>query len=147
VGGTFPFPLYQKWIEQYGRSHPGVQLQYVPAGSAEGIHQASQGMSDFGGSDVPLTDEELAKASTKLLLLPSVLGGVVPIYNLPGITQELRFTPEVLAGIYLGTIRKWNDPAITGINSGCLLPDRPIEVIYRAIPVARATFGLSICPR
>ena len=100
VGGTFPFPIYQKWIDEYGRSHPGVHFQYVPAGSAEGIDQASNGMSDFGGSDVPLTDRELAAAPTKLLLLPSVLGGVVAIYNLPGITQELRFTPEMLAGIY-----------------------------------------------
>jgi phosphate transport system substrate-binding protein len=90
-------------------------------------------MSDFGGSDAPLTDEELAKARPNCFL-PSVLGGVVPIYNLPGITRELRFTPEVLAGIYLGTIRNWNDPAITGINPGSSLPDRCIEVIYRGDP-------------
>ncbi len=134
VGGTFPLPIYTKWFEEYRTLHRGVRFRYFPAGSAEGIHQASNGMSHFGGSDVPLTDEELAKAPTKLLLLPSVLGGVVPIYNLPGITRELRFTPEVLAGIYLGTIHNWNDPSITGINPGSSLPDRRIEVLYRGDP-------------
>jgi phosphate transport system substrate-binding protein len=134
VGGTFPLPIYTKWFEEYRALHRGVRFRYLPAGSAEGIHQASNGMSDFGGSDVPLTDEELAKAPTKLLLLPSVLGGVVPIYNLPGITRELRFTPDVLAGIYLGTIRNWNDTAIAEINPGSSMPHRRIEVIYRGDP-------------
>ena len=134
VGGTFPLAIYQQWIEQYGRSHPGVQLRYVPLGSTEGIHQASDGNCDFGGSDAPPTDEELAKVPNKLLVLPSVVVGIVPIYNLPGITHELRFTPEMLAGIYLGTIRRWNDPAITVINPESSMPNRPIAVIYRGEP-------------
>jgi phosphate transport system substrate-binding protein len=96
VGGTFALPIYTKWFAEYGTSNGGVQVHYLPRGSAEGISNVSSGSCDFGGSEVPMNDEELAKAPTKLLLLPSVVGGVVPIYNLPGIRQELRFTSEVL---------------------------------------------------
>ena len=117
VGGTFPLPIHAKWFREYGTSNAGVQFPYLPRGSAEGISNVSNGRSDFGGSDVPMNDEELAKPPTKLLQLPSVVGAVVPIYNLPGIRQELRFTCEVLAGIYLGTIRNWNDPAIAFYKS------------------------------
>lgn len=134
VGGTFALPIYTKWFAEYGTSNGGVQFHYLPRGSAEGISNASSGSIDFGGSDVPMNDEELAKAPTKLLLLPSVVGGVVPIYNLPGIRQEVRFTSEVLAGIYLGTIRNWNDPAIAAINPGVSLPHQRIEVFYRGDP-------------
>jgi ABC-type phosphate transport system substrate-binding protein len=134
VGGTFPLPIYAKWFAEYGTSNAGVQFHYLPRGSAEGISNVSNGRSDFGGSDVPTNDEELAKAPTKLLQLPSVVGAVVPIYNLPGIRQELRFTCEVLAGIYLGTVRNWNDPAIASINPGVSLPHQPIEVFYRGDP-------------
>jgi len=131
VGGTFPAPIYTRWFEEYGRTHRSVHLHYLAAGSIEGVRQTSDGASDFGGTDVPVTSDELAKASTKMLLLPSVLGGVVPIYNLPGITKELRFTPEVLAGIYLGTLRGWDDPAIAAANPGVTLPNQRIDVIYR----------------
>jgi phosphate transport system substrate-binding protein len=134
VGGTFPLPIYAKWFAEYGTSNAGVQFHYLPRGSAEGISNVSNGRSDFGGSDVPMNDEELAKAPTKLLQLPSVVGAVVPIYNLPGIRQELRFTCEVLAGIYLGTIRNWNDPAIASINPGVSLPHQRIEVFYCGDP-------------
>jgi phosphate transport system substrate-binding protein len=134
VGGTFPLPIYSKWFEEYGKLHRGAHFRYLAWGSGEGVRQTSKGASDFGGSDVPMTDEELAKAPTKLLLLPSVLGGVVPIYNLPGVTQKLRFTPEALAGIYLGTIRNWNDPAIAESNPESSLPSQHIEVIYRGDP-------------
>jgi phosphate transport system substrate-binding protein len=134
VGGTFALPIYTKWFAEYRTSNGGVQFHYLPRGSAEGISNVSSGGADFGGSEVPMNDEELAKAPTKLLLLPSVVGGVVPIYNLPSIRQELRFTSEVLAGIYLGTIRNWNDPAMAAINPGVSLPHQRIEVFYRGDP-------------
>jgi ABC-type phosphate transport system substrate-binding protein len=97
--------IYTRWFGEYGTSNGGVQFHHLPRGSAEGNSMVSSGSTDFGGSEVPPNDEELPKIPTKLLLLPSVVGGVVPIYNLPGIRQELRITSEVLAGIYLGTIR------------------------------------------
>jgi phosphate transport system substrate-binding protein len=134
VGGTFALPIYTKWFAEYGRSYSGVKFHYLPRGSAEGISNVSSGSTDFGGSDVPMNDEQLAEAPTKLLLLPSVVGAVVPIYNLPGIRQELRFTSEVLARIYLGTIRNWSDPAIAATNPGGSLPHQRIEVFYRADP-------------
>jgi len=114
--------------------HPEVEVRYFPSGSSEGIRQTSDGAADFGATDAPMTDEQLAAAKRKLLHFPTVVGAVVPIYNLPGITQELRFTPEALAGIYLGTITKWDDPAIAMSNSGLLLPDQNIAVVHRGDP-------------
>jgi phosphate transport system substrate-binding protein len=134
VGGTFALPIHTKWFAEYGTANGGVRFHYLPRGSAEGISNASSGSSDFGSSEAPINDEQLAKAPTTLLLLPSVVGGVVPIYNLPGIRQELRFTSEVLARIYLGTIRDWNDPAIAAINPGVSLPHQRIAVFYRGDP-------------
>lgn len=122
VGGTFPYPLYSRWITEYAKLYPGTDIRYLPAGSSEGMRQASNGMADFGATDAPMTDQELAGAKKKLVHLPAVIGAVVPIYNLPGVTQDLRFTAAALAGIYLGNILKWNDPGDRGVQSRCFAP-------------------------
>jgi phosphate transport system substrate-binding protein len=109
-----------------------VQINYQSLGSGAGIRQVLSGTVDFGASDSPMTDEQLAQAKTKILHIPSVLGAVVPAYNLPGISAEIKFTPEVLAGIFLGKIQKWNDPALIQANPGVKFPDKPIVVIYRS---------------
>jgi phosphate transport system substrate-binding protein len=134
VGGTFPLPLYSRWITEYGRLHPATEIRYMPAGSSEGIRQTAIGTADFGATDAPMTDVELAGAKRKLLHLPSVIGAVVPIYNLPGTTRDLRFTPEALAGIYLGKIAKWNDPVVAACNPDVRLPDENIVVVHRGDP-------------
>lgn len=131
VGGTFPFPLYSRWIKEYAKLHPGIDVRYLPAGSEEGIRQASNGTADFGASDAPMTGEQRSAARKKVLHLPTIVGAVVPIYNLPGVTRELRFTAPVLAGIYLGHILKWSDPEIAACNPGVVLPEKDIAVVHR----------------
>ncbi len=136
AGATFPNPIYSKWFSEYAKSHAGVEINYQPIGSGGGIRQVTEGTVDFGASDMPMTDQQLQEAEgklkTKLLNLPTVLGGVVPAYNIPGVTQELKFTPEVLAGIYLGKISNWNDPAIAAANPGVKFPSQDIVVIHRS---------------
>jgi len=132
AGATFPYPMYSKWFSEYHKLHPEIQINYQSIGSGGGIRQVINGTVDFGASDGPMTDEMLKEAKTKILHVPTVLGADVPAYNIPGVTAELKFTPEALAGIFLGKITKWNDKAITSANSGVNLPDRDIIVVHRS---------------
>jgi phosphate transport system substrate-binding protein len=132
AGGTFPNPIYQKWFTEYGQAHPGVQINYQSVGSGAGIRQISEGIVDFGASDGPMSDKQLADSKQKLLHIPTVLGAVVPAYNLPGVTAELKFSGDVIADIYLGKITKWDDPRIVKDNPGVKLPDHPILPVYRS---------------
>jgi phosphate transport system substrate-binding protein len=136
AGATFPYPMYSKWFSEYHKLHSDVQINYQSIGSGGGIRQVTEGTVDLGASDMPMTDAQLAEAkgklNTNILNLPSVLGAVVPAYNIPGVTGEVKFTPDALAGIFLGRITKWNDKAITGANSGVNFPDKEIIVIHRS---------------
>ncbi len=132
AGATFPYPIYSKWFDEYHKLHPDMQFNYQSIGSGGGIRQILAGTVDFGASDGPMTDDQLHQAKTKILHFPTVLGADVPTYNIPGISQELNFTPEALAGIYLGKITKWNDPAIASSNKGVNLPDTDIVVVHRS---------------
>lgn len=132
AGATFPYPMYSKWFSEYHKAHSDVQINYQSIGSGGGIRQVLAGTVDFGASDGPMTDEQLAQAKVKILHIPTVLGAVVPAYNIPGVTGEVKFTPEALAGIFLGKITSWNDKAITGPNPGVNFPNQPIVVIHRS---------------
>lgn len=132
AGATFPYPIYSKWFDEYHKAHPNVQINYQSIGSGGGIRQLLDKTVDFGASDGPMTDEQLKQAGFKILHFPTVLGAAVPSYNIPGVTVELKFTPEALAGIYLGKVTKWNDPAITGANPGVKLPGEDIVVLHRS---------------
>jgi len=132
AGATFPNPMYSKWFSEYHKIHADVQVNYQPIGSGGGIRQVTEGTVDFGASDMPMTDKQLQDAKTKILNIPTVLGAVVPAYNIPGVTGEVKFTPEALAGIFLGKISKWNDPAITSANPGVNFPDKGIIVVHRS---------------
>ncbi|HWZ75605.1 MAG TPA: phosphate ABC transporter substrate-binding protein PstS [Candidatus Sulfotelmatobacter sp.] len=132
AGATFPYPMYSKWFSEYSKSHSGVEINYQSIGSGGGIRQVTAGTVDFGASDMPMTDKQLQDSKTKILNLPTVLGADVPAYNLPGVTGEVKFTPEVLAGIFLGKISKWNDKAITSANPGVNFPDKDIIVVHRS---------------
>ena len=130
VGTTFPLPLYSLWWQTFRTTHPGIYIKYLPFGSSAGIEMLASGAADFGGTDIPLTDKQLLMGN--VLHFPTVLGAIVPIYNLPGVLEPLRFSPKALAGIYLGTITKWNDPAISGPNPEIQLPSTNISVIHSA---------------
>jgi phosphate transport system substrate-binding protein len=132
AGATFPYPMYSKWFSEYSKSHSGVEINYQSIGSGGGIRQVTAGTVDFGASDMPMTDKQLQDSKTKILNLPTVLGADVPAYNIPGVTGEVKFTPEVLAGIFLGKISKWNDKAIISVNPGVNLPDKDIIVVHRS---------------
>ena len=132
AGATFPNPIYSKWFDVYHQAHPNVQINYQSIGSGGGIRQFLAGTVDFGASDGPMSDEQLAQAKFKILHFPTVIGAVVPSYNIPGVTGELNFTQYALAGIYLGTITKWNDPEIAKANPGVNLPDDDIVVVHRS---------------
>ena len=132
AGATFPYPMYSKWFSEYHKAHPEIEINYQSIGSGGGIRQVLAGTVDFGASDGPMTDEQLAQAKTKILHVPTVLGADVPAYNIPGVTGELQFTPEVLAGIFLGKITSWSDPAIAKANPGVKLPGDQIIVIHRS---------------
>jgi phosphate transport system substrate-binding protein len=136
AGGTFIYPLASKWFNEYKQAHSDIQINYQSIGSGGGIKQVTEGTVDFGESDGPMNDQQIADFKTKrgcdILHFPAAMGGVVPTYNIPGITQELNFTPEALAGIYLGTIKKWNDPAIASANKGVKLPNNDIVVVHRS---------------
>ncbi len=121
AGATFPFPLYSKWFAEYNKLHPNLQFNYQSIGSGGGIQQITNGTVDFGASDAPMTDAELAAAPQPLVHVPTVLGAVVVTYNAP--IPQLKLTPETLAGIFLGKIQKWNDPALAAVNPGTKLPD------------------------
>ncbi len=132
AGATFPYPMYSKWFSEYNKLHPDVQINYQSIGSGGGIRQVLNGTVDFGASDGPMSDEQLAQSKTKILHIPTVMGAVVPAYNVPGISGEIKFTPEALAGIFLGKITNWNDPALAKVNPGVNFPNQPIIVIYRS---------------
>ncbi len=132
AGATFPYPMYSKWFSEYHKAHPDIQFNYQSIGSGGGIRQVLAQTVDFGASDGPMTDEQLSQAKTKILHIPTVLGAVVPAYNVPGVSGELKFTPEALAGIFLGKITSWNDPAIVKANPGVNLPNQTIIVIHRS---------------
>ena len=132
AGATFPYPIYSKWFSEYHKLHSDVEINYQSIGSGGGIRQVTAGTVDFGASDMPMTDKQLQEARTKILNLPTVLGAVVPAYNIPGVSAEVKFTPEALAGIFLGKISKWNDKAITSVNPGINFPDKDIIVVHRS---------------
>jgi phosphate transport system substrate-binding protein len=132
AGATFPYPIYSKWFDDFHKTNPGVQINYASVGSGAGIGQLQAGTVDFGASDMPMTDEQLAAAKVKVLHFPTVLGAAVVTYNLPGVSTELKFTQKALAGIYLGTITKWNDSEIAKANPGVNLPNADIVVVHRS---------------
>lgn len=131
AGATFPYPIYSKWFSEYSAAHPGVEINYQSIGSGGGIRQVTGGTVDFGASDMPMDDAALAASKVKLVHIPTVLGAVVPVFNVPGVT-DLRFSPEVLANIYLGKITSWDDPAIAKDNPGVKLPAQKIIVVHRS---------------
>jgi len=130
-GASFPDAIYERWFADYNKAHPDVQINYTPSGSGAGVKSITERTVDFGASDMPMTDKELADAKRKIYHFPTVLGAVVPTYNIPGVTQELKFSGPVLAGIYMGTIKKWNDKALTSENPGVKLPGDDIIVVHR----------------
>jgi phosphate transport system substrate-binding protein len=132
AGATFPAPIYAKWFSEYNKLHPTVQINYQPLGSGAGIRQITERTVFFGASDGPMTPEQMTAAPGKLLHLPTVLGAVVPVYNVPGVSQELKFSGPVLADIFLGKIAKWNDAAIAKLNPGVKLPGTDIVVAHRS---------------
>ena len=132
AGATFPNPMYSKWFAEYSKLHSDVQINYQPIGSGGGIRQVTAGTVDFGASDMPMTDKQLQDAKFKILNIPTVLGAVVPAYNIPGVSGEVKFTPEVLSGIFLGKIARWNDKAITSVNPDINFPDKEIIVVHRS---------------
>src|ERR1700733_1203622 len=132
AGATFPYPMYSKWFSEYHNLHPDIEINYQSIGSGGGIRQVSEGTVEFGASDMPMNDDQLKAAKSKILNIPTVLGAVVPVYNIPGVSSQLKFTPNVLAGIFLGTITKWNDKAIAAANPGVNFPDKDIVVIHRS---------------
>lgn len=136
AGATFPYPIYSKWFSEYHKLHSEVQINYQSIGSGGGIRQVTEGTVDFGASDMPMTDDQLKEAEgklhTKVLNIPTVLGAVVPVYNIQGISGELKFTPDVLAGVYLGHITNWNDKAIAAANPGVNFPNQEIVVVHRS---------------
>jgi phosphate transport system substrate-binding protein len=133
AGATFPAPIYQKWFEEFYSLHPDLQINYQALGAGAGIRQLMEGTMVFGASDMPMTDRQMSKIDRfKVLHFPTVLGGVVPAYNVAGIHSTLRFSGETLAGIFLGAITRWNDPALRRNNPGVTLPDAPITVVHRS---------------
>lgn len=132
AGATFPYPIYSKWFNEYHKAHPDVQINYQSIGSGGGIRQVTAGTVDFGASDGPMNDEQLAQLKFKLFHIPTVLGSVVPAYNISGVTGEIKFSPDVLANIFLGKVTNWNDKAIAKDNPDLHLPDKPIIVVHRS---------------
>jgi phosphate transport system substrate-binding protein len=136
AGATFPYPIYSKWFDEYKKKNPDVEINYQSIGSGGGIRQVTEGTVDFGASDGPMNDEQLKAFQDKhgfaILHFPTVLGADVPTYNIPGVSAPLNFTPEALAGIFLGKIAKWNDPAIVAANKGVNLPGNDIVVVHRS---------------
>jgi phosphate transport system substrate-binding protein len=132
AGATFPYPMYSKWFSEYHKLHSDIQINYQSIGSGGGIRQVLANTVDFGASDGPMTDEQLSQSKVKILHIPTVLGSVVPAYNVPGVSGEIKFTPQSLAGIFLGKITSWNDPGLTKENASLNLPNQPIVVVHRS---------------
>ena len=131
AGATFPYPIYSKWFSEYSAAHPGVEINYQSIGSGGGIKQITSGLVDFGASDIIMTDDQIAASKVKIVALPTVLGAVVPIFNVTGVT-DLKFAPDVLADIFLGKISNWDDARIAKDNPGVKLPNETINVVHRA---------------
>jgi phosphate transport system substrate-binding protein len=132
AGATFPAPIYQKWFNEYHTAHSGIQINYQAVGSGAGIAQLTAGTVDFGASDMPMTDDQASKLAVKAFHFPTVLGAVVPVYNIAGVTQPLKFSGDTLAGIFLGTITKWSDPKLAKDNPGVKFPNGDIVVVHRS---------------
>jgi phosphate transport system substrate-binding protein len=132
AGATFPYPIYSKWFSEYHNMHSDIEINYQSIGSGGGIRQLQSGTVDFGASDMPLDDTKVKQMPMPILQLPTVLGAVVPAYNIAGVSAELKFTHEILGGIYLGSITNWNDKTIAAANPGVSLPDKNIVVIHRS---------------
>jgi phosphate transport system substrate-binding protein len=136
AGATFPYPMYSKWFSEYNKLHSDIQINYQSIGSGGGIKQVTEGTVDFGASDGPMNETQMKDFSDKrgsaILHFPTVMGAVVPIYNLPDVTAELKFTPNALVGIFLGKITKWNDPELVKANPGVNLPDHELVVVHRS---------------
>jgi phosphate transport system substrate-binding protein len=132
AGATFPYPMYSKWFNEYHNLHSDIQINYQSIGSGGGIRQVTAGTVDFGATDGPMTDEQIAASKVTLLHVPTVLGAVVPAYEIPGVTQEVRFTPDILAGIFSGKISNWSDPAIAKVNPDIKFPNQAITVVHRS---------------
>jgi len=132
AGATFPFPIYSKWFSEYNKLHPEVEINYQSIGSGGGIRQLTNQTVFFGATDGPMTADQMQQAGGKIVHLPTVLGGVVPIYNIPGVDAQLKFTGKVLADIILGKVNKWNDASITALNPGVKLPGTDITVVHRS---------------
>jgi phosphate transport system substrate-binding protein len=132
AGATFPNPIYSRWFSEYNHVHPEVKINYQPIGSGGGIRQVTEGTVDFGATDGPMTDEQIQSAKVKVMHIPTVLGAVVPVYNIPGVDKDLNFSGDVIADIYLGKITNWNDARIAKDNPGANLPAKPILPVYRS---------------
>lgn len=132
AGATFPYPIYSRWFNEFAKADAKVHINYQSIGSGGGIRQVSEGTVDFGATDGPMNDDQIKSAKIKTMHIPTVLGAVVPVYNLPGLNKELNFSPEVIADIYLGTISKWNDPRLAKDNPGVNLPNESILPVYRS---------------
>jgi phosphate transport system substrate-binding protein len=132
AGATFPNPIYTKWFSEYSAQHSDVQINYQGIGSGGGIRQVTAGTVDFGATDGPMSDTQLSESKIKVVHIPTVLGAVVPIYNLPGVNAELKFAPDILADIYLGKISNWDDARIAKDNPGVKLPSISINVVHRS---------------
>ncbi|HEY8183307.1 MAG TPA: phosphate ABC transporter substrate-binding protein PstS [Thermoanaerobaculia bacterium] len=132
AGATFPYPIYSKWFSDYAKAHPDVAVNYQSIGSGGGIKQLMAQTVFFGATDGPMTDEQLKSAPAPIMHFPTVLGAVVPAYNLPNVTAELKFTGPLLADMYLGKVTKWNDAAIAKINPGVALPNLDITIVHRS---------------
>src|SRR5438132_3552332 len=132
AGATFPAVIYTKWFDEYHKLHPNVEINYQSVGSGAGIQQITKQTVFFGATDGPMTNDQLQAAPGRILHFPTVLGAVVPVYNIPNVKQELKFSGQVLADIFLGKITKWNDPAIAKVNAGVSLPSTDITVVHRS---------------
>jgi phosphate transport system substrate-binding protein len=136
AGATFPYPIYSKWFDVYHTQHPNIQINYQSIGSGGGIRQLTAGTVDFGASDMPMNDDQIkdyqSKNGSGILHFPTVIGAVVPTYNVPKVSTDLKFTEKALVGIYMGAITKWNDPEIAKANPGVSLPTDDIVVVHRS---------------
>lgn len=132
AGATFPDPIYERWFQEYHQQHPSIQINYQANGSGAGIKQLTEGTIDFGASDMPMKDDQLAAMKIKPFHFPTVLGGVVLSYNVPGLAKELQFTPDVVADIFLGKVQNWSDPRIAKANPGVKLPNLDLVVVHRS---------------
>ncbi len=132
AGATFPYPIYSKWFDEYHKAHPNVQINYQSIGSGGGIRQITNQTVFFGATDGPMTNDQLLAAPSRILHFPTVLGGDVPVYNIPGVSAELKFTGALLADIFLGKVTRWNDQAIAKLNPGVTLPSSAITVVHRS---------------